>query len=101
MNILKPGCIPKIIIKDNISSWEQIENIEKALKVGPSLKIHIIGIGARDIHEGKVTPILGLLWQIVRVRQLALYSFNGIRRIYYQKSTIFLTVKSTPLWMAC
>ncbi len=66
------------MIKDNISHWEKIENLERALKAAQNLeKVSIINIGAKDIQEGKVIPILGLLWQLIRVRT------NGITPFLY------------------
>ena len=75
INAIQPDSIEKITIKKNISLYEQVENHERALKVLPLLGIRIVAVGPTDLMEGKLTAVLGILWQLVRVRIFFYISF--------------------------
>ena len=42
----------------------EMENLNKAIKFIGS-KVKLVGIGARSVHDGNMTLILGLIWTII------------------------------------
>ena len=71
INAIQPDTIEKITIKEKITNWEIVENHERALKKLPSLGIKVVSLGPTDLMEGKLVPVLGLLWQLVRLDLLS------------------------------
>jgi hypothetical protein len=47
--------------------YQQLENIELALRSAESIGCRVINIRPIDISQGKEDLILGLLWQIIKV----------------------------------
>jgi len=46
--------------------YQQLENIELALRSAESIGCRVINIRPIDISQGKEDLILGLLWQIIK-----------------------------------
>jgi plastin-1 len=53
----------------NISIYQQLENLELALRSAESIGCHIINVRPKDIRDGKEHLILGILWQTIQVTQ--------------------------------
>eukprot|EP01114_Cavostelium_apophysatum_P019212 TRINITY_DN612_c0_g1_i1.p1 TRINITY_DN612_c0_g1~~TRINITY_DN612_c0_g1_i1.p1 ORF type:complete len:1057 (-),score=503.20 TRINITY_DN612_c0_g1_i1:85-3255(-) len=73
INYVVPGTIPpsKINIKKNLNRFEVNENLDNALRFSNQIGIKVVNMGAEDFTERKVTLILGLLWQLVRLDLLS------------------------------
>ena len=56
--------------KGEMIIYQQLENIELALRSAEAIGCHVINIRPKDISEGKEDLILGLLWQIIKVEIL-------------------------------
>ena len=55
------------INKGKINNYQQLENLELALRSAEAVGCHVINIRPNDIRDGKEHLILGLLWQIIQV----------------------------------
>jgi hypothetical protein len=44
---------------------QKIENLNICLKYIKAKNIKLVGIGAEDIHDGKLSLILGLIWTLI------------------------------------
>jgi len=44
---------------------QKIENLNTCLKYVKAKQIKLVGIGAEDIHDGKLSLILGLIWTLI------------------------------------
>ena len=47
--------------------YQQLENLELALRSAEAIGCHVINIRPQDIRDGKEDLILGLLWQIIKI----------------------------------
>ena len=54
---------------DNLSTFKVTENLNLALNSSQAIGCHVINIGSQDLKEAKPHLVLGLLWQIIRVRK--------------------------------
>ncbi len=69
INKSQPGTIDeRTINKGKLSIYQIHENLTLALNSAQSIGCNIINIGAEDLETGKPHLVLGLLWQIIRVR---------------------------------
>lgn len=57
----------------NLTVYTMHENLTLALYSAQSIGCNIVNIDAHDLSKGKPHLVLGLLWQIIRVR------FNSFR----------------------
>lgn len=48
--------------------YQELENLELALRSAEAIGCHVINIRPHDIREEKKHLILGLLWQIIQVK---------------------------------
>lgn len=53
----------------NIKIYQELENLELALRSAEAIGCHVINVRPNDIREEKEHLILGLLWQIIQVSQ--------------------------------
>lgn len=51
----------------NITIYQQLENLELALRSAEAIGCHVINIRPKDIRDEKEHLILGLLWQIIQI----------------------------------
>lgn len=51
--------------------FPQQENLNLALNSASAIGCQVINIGAQDLREGKPHLVLGLLWQIIKIRLFA------------------------------
>lgn len=51
----------------NITIYQQLENLELALRSAEAIGCHVINIRPKDIRDSKEHLILGLLWQIISI----------------------------------
>ena len=51
------------------------ENLTLALTSAMAIGCYIVNIGADDLRDGKPHLVLGLLWQIIRVRLILFRSY--------------------------
>lgn len=49
----------------------ELENIQIALTALQRHSVKLVNIGASDIHEGKLVPVLGLIWTLILAFQLS------------------------------
>ena len=49
--------------------YSKIENLTLALNSAQSIGCNVVNIDAHDLVKGKQHLVLGLLWQIIRVRR--------------------------------
>ncbi len=50
--------------------YQELENLELALRSAEAIGCHVINIRPNDIKAGTQHLILGLLWQIIQVRSI-------------------------------
>lgn len=50
-----------------ITIYQQLENLELALRSAEAIGCHVVNIRPKDIRDGKEHLILGLLWQIIQI----------------------------------
>lgn len=55
------------INKGKINNYQQLENLELALRSAEAIGCHVINVRPKDVRDGKEHLILGLLWQIIQV----------------------------------
>ena len=60
----------RAINKGKLSIYTIHENQTLALNSASSIGCNIVNIGPEDLVEGKPHLVLGLLWQVIRVRRL-------------------------------
>jgi len=60
----------RAINKKNLTLYTKHENLTLALYSAQSIGCNIVNIDAHDLAKGKPHLVLGLLWQIIRVRFL-------------------------------
>ena len=53
--------------KAAMTIYQQLENLELALRSAEAIGCHVVNIRPKDIRDGKEHLILGLLWQIIQV----------------------------------
>lgn len=53
--------------KGDMIIYQQLENLELALRSAEAIGCHVINIRPQDIRDGKEDLILGLLWQIIKI----------------------------------
>ena len=58
----------RAINKKNLTLYTKHENLTLALYSAQSIGCNIVNIDAHDLAKGKPHLVLGLLWQIIRVR---------------------------------
>lgn len=51
----------------SLTIYQELENLELALRSAEAIGCHVINIRPNDIRDGKEHLILGLLWQIIQV----------------------------------
>ncbi len=69
INKSQPGTIDeRTINKTNLTIYRIHENLTLALNSSQSIGCNIVNIGPDDLYKGKPHLVLGLLWQIIRVR---------------------------------
>lgn len=61
------------INKGKLSIYQQLENLELALRSAEAIGCHVINIRPKDIRDAKEHLILGLLWQIIQVDIFVLF----------------------------
>lgn len=61
------------INKKNLNTYTKLENLTLCLMSAQSIGCNIVNIDADDLIKGKPHLVLGLLWQIIRVK--CLFSF--------------------------
>jgi hypothetical protein len=60
----------RTINKSNLSVYRRHENLVLAVTSASSIGCSTVNIGPQDLAEGKKHLVLGLMWQIIRVRHL-------------------------------
>jgi len=69
VNLSQPGTIDeRAINKGRLSVYHMHENLTLALTSSQAVGCNIVNIGTEDLQAGKPHLVLGLLWQIIRVR---------------------------------
>ena len=69
MNLSQPGTVDeRAVNKGKLSVYHMHENLTLALTSAQAIGCDIVNIGPEDLHAGKPHLVLGLLWQIIRVR---------------------------------
>lgn len=58
----------------NLTLYTKHENLTLALYSAQSIGCNIVNIDAHDLSKGKPHLALGLLWQIIRVRIMLIFS---------------------------
>ena len=73
VNMAVPNTIDERTINmgPNLSTFKVTENLNLALNSSQAIGCHVINIGSQDLKEAKPHLVLGLLWQIIRVRLIA------------------------------
>ncbi|KAK7098895.1 plastin-2-like [Littorina saxatilis] len=78
---IQPGLVDwnRVIRKFNKmkANFERIENCNYAVELGPQVKLvkmKLVGIAGKDIHDGNAVLTLGLVWQLMRAYTLAILS---------------------------
>jgi len=76
-DFIQPGIVDwkRVIKKFNKmkANFERIENCNYAVELGPKVelvKVKLIGIAGKDIHDGNPVLTLGLVWQLMRAYTL-------------------------------
>lgn len=64
--------------KANMSSYMKIENLNLAINSAKGIGCSVVNIGAQDIMNGTEHIILGLIWQIVRVRLSKIFFIDSL-----------------------
>jgi hypothetical protein len=69
INFAKPNTIDEKFLKKgaDLKIYQQLENIELALRSAESIGCRVTNIRPIDISQGRENLILGLLWQIIKV----------------------------------
>ena len=75
--------------------YQQLENLELALRSAEAIGCHVINVRPKDIRDGKEHLILGLLWQIIQVKYLV--KFEKIILRYLVNPNPFLKRKKNRL----
>jgi plastin-3 len=60
----------RAINKKNLTLYTKHENLTLALSSAQAIGCNVINIDAHDLAKGKPHLVLGLLWQIIRVRSI-------------------------------
>jgi len=89
VNLSQPGTIDeRAVNKGRLSVYHMHENLTLALTSAQAIGCNIVNIGPEDLQAGKPHLVLGLLWQIIRVRLLlCLVYFWHIFIIYHNTGT--------------
>lgn len=76
-DFIQPGMVDwkRVIKKFNKmkANFERIENCNYAVELGPKVelvKVKLVGIAGKDIHDGNPVLTLGLVWQLMRAYTL-------------------------------
>jgi hypothetical protein len=64
----------RTINKQKLNVYTRTENHNLALNSAQSIGCNVVNIGHSDLEEGKPHLVLGLLWQIIRVRNIMFLS---------------------------
>jgi hypothetical protein len=72
INFSAPNTIDERSLNKNekgktMTIYQQLENLELALRSAEAIGCHVINIRPNDIRDGKEHLILGILWQIIQV----------------------------------
>jgi len=59
----------RVVNKKNLKVFTIHENQTLVINSASSIGCHITNIGPEDLANGKPHLVLGLLWQVIRVRQ--------------------------------
>jgi len=69
VNRSQPGTIDeRALNRGKLNIYQIHENLTLALNSAQAIGCNIVNIGPDDLHTGKPHLVLGLLWQIIRVR---------------------------------
>lgn len=60
-----------------ISIYQQLENLELALRSAEGIGCHIVNVRPKDISDGKEHLILGLLWQTIQIGLFSEINLNS------------------------
>jgi hypothetical protein len=74
--------------KGKINNYQQLENLELALRSAEAIGCHVINMRPSDIKEGIEHLILGLLWQIIKVNIKKLLFNSKIFKNFFLKDWI-------------
>ena len=66
------------INKGKINNYQQLENLELALRSAEAIGCHVINIRPKDVKDAKEHLILGLLWQVIQVISQLIIEFRFI-----------------------
>jgi plastin-1 len=85
INFVKPGTIDEHYLntKTDMKIFQKNENLNAVIKAASKIGCHVVNIGALDITEKRPVPVLGLVWQILRIQNLARISFEHHPEIEY------------------
>ena len=84
INLSVPDTIDERAInkKDKLSVYLILENQTLVVNSAAAIGCNIVNIGPEDLSEGKKHLVMGLLWQIIRVKHLQTSNTTGS---YYKK----------------
>ena len=70
INLSQPDTVDERAINRGakLSIYQMHENLTLALNSAQAIGCNIVNIGPEDLHAGKEHLVLGLMWQIIRVR---------------------------------
>jgi len=73
INLAQPGTVDERAINRaaKLSIYQMHENLTLALGSAQAIGCNIVNIGPEDLHAGKEHLVLGLMWQIIRVRSFS------------------------------
>jgi plastin-3 len=71
----------RAINKKNLTLYTKHENLTLALYSAQSIGCNIVNIDAHDLAKGKPHLVLGLLWQIIRVKSFFFSIFQNMELI--------------------
>ena len=69
INLAVPGTIDeRAVNKKNLNTYTKLENLTLCLMSSQAIGCNIVNIDGHDLSKGRPHLVLGLLWQIIRVR---------------------------------
>ena len=85
INLAQPDTVDERAINRGakLSIYQMHENLTLALNSAQAIGCNIVNIGPEDLHAGKEHLVLGLMWQIIRVR-ISAYHRSYILVLLYQ-----------------
>lgn len=74
LDVISPGIVDwsKVNQKEPLNKFKKVENCNYAVVLGKQLKFSLVGIGGSDIYDQQPTPILALVWQMMRFHVLSI-----------------------------